>query len=238
MELDICELDNINMDTNTDNFDDNFTFDNNFNTTYEEMPENIFPTKVINKVINKVIKNVHFDENNLYSQKPTHQSIPKLNAKMVRPKMPTQTPKISYEDILSKMGMFVSNGKLHLLDKNTLTPEKQKELLDSQKKIQPQQTHYQQQTQYQPTTNDIPNQNNSYIYNKLFKDKFQQPENTVRRPRTLQEYKRMLIEDHLKRERIRQIKSTKLIMPTSNINISEGYYPGGLQNKLFNLSKR
>jgi len=225
MELDICELDN--MDMNMDNFDDTFTFDNNLNTRYEEMPENIFPTKVINKVI----KNVHFDENNLYSQKPTHQSIPKLNAKMVRPKMPTQTPKISYEDILSKMGMFVSNGKLHLLDKNTLTPEKQKELLDSQKKIQPQ-------THYQTTTDDIPNQNNSYIYNKLFKDKFQQPENTVRRPRTLQEYKRMLIEDHLKRERIRQIKSTKLIMPTSNINISEGYYPGGLHNKLFNLSKR
>jgi len=87
---------------------------------YEEIPENTFPKKVI--------KNVHFNNNlynddNSYNQKPTHQPIPRVNSKMVRPKMPNQPPKISYEDILSKMGMFVSDGKLHLVDRNTLTPE-------------------------------------------------------------------------------------------------------------------
>lgn len=216
MELNICELDNLN---NYDNL-------NQTNTNYEEIPENTFPTKVI--------KNVHFDDN-LYSQKPTHQSIPKVNAKMVRPKMPNKGPKISYEDILSKMGMFVSNGKLHLIDRNTLTPEKHKELIDSYRNKQNQvpQSQYQEK-EFINDTQNIPQ--NSYIYNKLFKDQIQ-PQNVVRKPRTLQEYKMMLIEDHLKRERIKQIKTTRLIMPTTNINISQGN-PRGLQNKLFNLSKR
>ncbi len=218
MELNICELDN----TNIDIFDD-YNIQNQTNTTYEEIPENTFPSKVI--------KNVRFDDNNLYNQKPTHQSIPKVNAKMVRPKMPNESPKISYEDILSKMGMFVSDGKLHLIDRNTLSPEKYKEL-SSEYKIK-------KQHQTPQSMEDAPNHNipqNSYIYNKLFKDKIQ-PQNIVRKPKTLQEYKRMLIEDHLKRERIKQIKSTRLIMPTSNINISSSN-SSNLQNKLFSLLKR
>jgi hypothetical protein len=77
---------------------------------------------------------------------------------------------------------------------------------------------------------------NSYIYNKLFKDQIQ-PQNIVQKPRTLEEYKKMLIKDYLNRERVKQIKSTKLIMPTSNINISVGNSTN-LQNKLFSLSKR
>ena len=183
------------------------------NNIYEEIPENTFPTKVI--------KNVHFDD----YQKPTHQPIPKVNAKMVRPKMPNQAPKISYEDILSKMGMFVSDGKLHLVDRNTLTPEKQKELMNYK--------------QYQEPLNQPINQNippNSYIYNKLFKDQIQ-PQTTVRKPKTIQEYKRMLVEDYLIREKNKQIKSTKLVMPTSNINISDGS-TRGLPNRLFSFSKK
>jgi hypothetical protein len=189
------------------------------NNMYEEIPENTFPTKVI--------KNVHFDD----KQRPIHQSIPRVNAKMVRPKMPNQAPKISYEDILSKMGMFVSDGKLHLVDRNTLSPEKQKELMD-----------YQRNKQYQePSIPSTPSNNqnipqNSYIYNKLFKDQIQhQP--TVRKPKTIQEYKRMLVEDYLIREKNKQIKSTKLIMPTSNINISDGN-SRGLQNRLFSFSNK
>ena len=228
MELNICELD-INSD-NFNNFDDLNDYDNiplQTNKSYEDIPENTFPTKVI--------KNVHFDDNNLYSQKPIHQTIPRVNAKMVRPKMSPQNPKISYEDILSKMGMFVSNGKLHLIDRSTLPPESYKELFETQK------TKQYPNPQYQEPINNMQNipQNipqNSYIYNKLFKDQIQ-PQNIVQKPRTLEEYKKMLIKDYLSRERVKQIKSTKLIMPTSNINISVGNSTN-LQNKLFSLSKR
>jgi hypothetical protein len=214
MELNIYELSN-----NPQNYNN---ISNQSNTNYEEIPENTFP--------NKIIKNVHFDDN-LYSQKPTHQTIPKINAKMVRPKMSSQGPKISYEDILSKMGMFVSNGKLHLIDRSTLPPKSYKELFETQK------TKQYPTPQYQEPVNNMQNiPQNSYIYNKLFKDQIQ-PQNIVQKPRTLEEYKKMLIKDYLNRERVKQIKSTKLIMPTSNINISVGNSTN-LQNKLFSLSKR
>jgi hypothetical protein len=47
----------------------------------------------------------------------------------------------------------------------------------------------------------------------------------------------MLVEDYLIREKNKQIKSTKLVMPTSNINISDGS-TRGLPNRLFSFSKR
>jgi len=256
MELDISELDNVElidndylendiMLDNTELLDNIEMLNDNFvqhdildeNQIYEEIPENEIPENAFLK--KKVVKNVHFNsdvKNNLQPQNPTHQSIPKVNAKMLRSKMPlSQGPKISYEDILSKMGMHVSNGKLHLIDRNSITPEKHKELLDAQKrKLQ------QNQNQEPKPINNIHNvQKNSYIYNKLFKDQLQ-PEVIVRKPKTLQEYKMMLIEDYIKRERIKQIKSRRLMMPTSNINISvknTENFPR-LQNRLFGLSKR
>lgn len=124
----------------------------------------------------------------------------------------TVKPKISYDDILSKMGMFVSNGELHLMEKDDYIK-------------------YQQQQQQQPQRMDPISQNphqNNYIYNKYFKD-VNQMQPTVRRPRTLQEYKRMLVEDYIQTQKIKQIKSTKLIMPTTNIHISPQKNP----NKLF-----
>jgi hypothetical protein len=142
--------------------------------------------------------------------------------------MPEQKPKISYEDILSKMGMLVSDGKLHLVDRNTLTPQQQ-QLLNSQSQ------QYQSQ-QYQPQSMDNTNiPKNSYIYNKYFKDEVK-PQNNVRKARSLHEYKMMLVDDYLEKQRIKQIKSTKLVMPTSNINMAAGN--SGNLNKLFGFSKR
>ena len=63
----------------------------------------------------------------------------------------------------------------------------------------------------------------------------QQPDN-IRRPMTKNDYKRMLLEYILQKERIKQIKSTKLMMPTSNINFASSN--SGNLNKLFNFPKR
>jgi hypothetical protein len=116
--------------------------------------------------------------------------------------------KISYEDILSKMNMFVSNGKLYLdADKNIGNPTNQNH-------------------------NHNPN-NNSYIYNKYFKNEtIEEP--TIRKPKTLQEYKLMLLKDYLQRQRIRQIKSTKLLIPTNNISMSNN----ANFDRLFHFPKR
>lgn len=243
------------MQLNISELDDNFTsfsseaYTNEYNNDqfgsqleYEKIPENTVPAPI--KVIKK---GVHFADNTVFSQKLTHQSIPKVNAKITRPQMPQQKPKISYEDILSKMGMFVSDGKLHLVDRNTLTPQKQQELLNVQKQYQPQQyqqqQHQQQQyqpqqyqpQQYQQSMDDTNIPKNSYIYNKYFKDEVQ-PQNNVRRPRSLHEYKMMLVDDYLEAQRIKQMKSTKLVMPTSNINIAAGHSAN--LNKLFSFPKR
>jgi hypothetical protein len=181
--------------------------------SFEQIPENTVPVKVIKK-------GVRFQE----TQKPIHQAFPHQNAKITRPMVVPQKPKISYEEILSKMGMFVSQGKLHLLDEN----QKQ---LQQLKQVQLEQQQVQQKPQYEVNPN-IPQ--NSYIYNKYFSD--QTPsQNNIRQPLTLLDYRNMLIQDALQKQRIKQIKSTKLLMPTSNINLASG---SSNLNKLFNFSKR
>lgn len=184
------------------------------NNSFEKIPENTIPIKVIKK-------GVHFNE----PIKPTHQSIPKVNAKMTRQHTPILKPQISYEDILSKMGMFVSDGKLHLVDKNSLLK------VDKSLPNQQQQNDQQQYNNQQQYTN-VPQ--NSYIYNKYFANQFEQP-NEIRKPKTLTEYKKMVIQDYIKRQNIKQIKSTKLVMPTSNINMAG--HSSNL-NKLFSFSQR
>ena len=220
MELNITELDNL--------LGDDYDYDYDYQqepiqSSFEKIPENNVPIKVVKK-------GVTFKD----QISPLHQALPRENSKFVRPKIPNPQPKISYEDILSKMNMFVSDGKLHLMDNNP----KGYQQINQRPPIQEQvfQQRQQQQRQQQQPSN-IPA--NSYIYNKYFKDDFK-PEPTVIKPKTLAEYKQLLILDLLEkqrqRQRIRQIKSTKLIMPTSNINFSGGQT--GNLDKLFNFPKR
>ena len=176
--------------------------------SFEDIPENNIKIKV-----NK--KGVQFKE----PIKPINQPIPRENAKMVRPKIQNKQPQISYEDIMAKMGMFVANGKLHLMDNNPQGYQQIKNI------------HQQHQQKQQPSNTNIPQ--NSYIYNKYFKEELQ-PQNEIRRPMTVHEYKRKVLENFMQRQRINQIKSRKLLIPTANINIS----PVNSANKLFYFSKR
>ena len=154
-------------------------------SSFEQIPENIVPIK--KKVTKSILKNPIQNQNQI--QKPIQIQIQK----------PIQKPKISYEDILSKMGMFVSDGKLHLVDRNSVS--------------------FQEEQNQEQVINQIPQ--NSYIHNKYFKNDLQ-PQNTITRPKTAQEYKKMIIENYIERLRIKQIKSRKLLMPTSNISMATG----------------
>jgi hypothetical protein len=193
--------------------------------SYEQIPENI-PVKVTKK--GSVSKNqVKLDDNN--DLKPMKQSIPKPYAKMVRPHVPEPKPQISYDDILSKMGMFVSNGQLHLLENQ---PKEIKQQIKQQtKQSKPLDQQYNQQSP--PVHID---QQNSYIYNKYFSNEMKDDASNIRVPKNMTEYKNMLVHDILQKQRIKQIKSTKLIMPSSNIN----YAPNKQHNlnKLFSFSSR
>ena len=164
-------------------------------------------------------------------QKPMNQSIPKAYAKMVRPRVPEQKPKISYDDILNKMGMFVSEGKLHLVD--NLNPDQLNQINQTKQLKQTKQTK---QIIYkeEPVQTNIPQ--NSYIYNKYFSnEKTEEP--SIRVPRNVYEYRDMLIHDIIQKQKIKQMKSTKLILPNSNMNFSAGNSPANL-NKLFSFSNR
>lgn len=201
MELNITELDHY------DNFDNTFVFNQDDNKlSFEEIPEN-------SEYIKGIKKGVSFEE----PFKPINQSVPKENARMIRPKTPNSRPQISYEDILSKMGMFVLDGKLHLLENKNQMQQNQQQYQNQQTKIQ----------------QNIPP--NNYIYNKYFKEEIQQVDN-IRKPMTKNEYKMMLLQDILQKERIKQIKSRRLIMPTSNINIASSNSAN--LNKLFNFPKK
>ena len=101
------------------------------------------------------------------------------------------------------MGMFVSDGKLHLVDKNSVSFKNDAEGTENK------------------VITNIPQ--NSYIHNKYFKNELQS-QNAIAPapPKTLQEYKKRVLENYIERLRIKQIKSKKLLMPTSNISMATG----------------
>jgi hypothetical protein len=204
MELHITEIDNL-------------------QTNYEQIPENM-PPKASAPKINVVKQNnkVRFvDQPNIPNQniKP-YMSGPK--AKMVRPTVPPIKPQISYDDILNKLGMFVANGKLHLLDGQQQMP-----LKSVSNRAEVPKPH---------VPNPNPNQN-TYIYNKYFQNnQYDQDQGIEQRPMTPLEYRDMLIKNIIQKHKIKQMKSTKLVMPNSNINFASG--PTSNLNKLFGFSQR
>jgi hypothetical protein len=181
---------------------------------YDQIPENK-PIKIIKKNATATVATTN--KNNVLGTKQPPKSILKKVAPEVK-------PKVSYDDILSKMGMFVANGQLHLSENVQPKQPIQKPI---QRKEQP--------PIQQPVNVNAPIQN-SYIYNKYFSNEMQNVETGPRVPKNLQEYKSMLIHDIVQKQKIKQIKSTKLIMPNSNINFSP--YSSKNLNKLFSFSNR
>jgi hypothetical protein len=216
MELKIEELD---PDLNGNYYNENM---------YDQIPENV-PVKVIKKNNTVQFTNINNSNNTNYTTKA-------VDKKMVRPHVPEPRPKISYDDILKKMGMFVANGQLHLVENQPKQIQEQirQQYINSKNSSNINKT---------PTPNPIPTPNptpidhqNSYIYNKYFSEEIRDNTQNVRVPKNLTDYRNMLIHDILQKQRIKQVKSTKLIMPTSNINIA----PKSTQNlnRLFSYSNR
>jgi hypothetical protein len=161
---------------------------------------------------------------------------------------------ISYDDILSSMNTVVVDGKLEFIknDEQPIIPPMKKvqfsnEIQQHQQQQQPPRQQHQQpppRQQHQQPPLD-PSLKNSYIYNKFFKD-YKDPniiEEQPKIPITREELKKQLIINcvnrYNERNRINQIKSTKLqfnvnsnnvIRPRkSNTNIT------GINNHLFNF---
>lgn len=182
------------MELNINELDDDTFLEEYLNEHAEDIPEN--------KIQNQKYKRVNiFKEEPI---KPMHQTIPKVYAKKVRLPIQNEKPKVSYDDILNKLGMFVANGELHL--KNNVVPE----------------------------VPQVKSEQNSYIYNKYFSKEVKN-EPTVRVPKNIYEYRDMLIQDIIQKQRIKQIKTTQLILPNTNIYSSKSNMN---LNSLFNFSNR
>jgi len=133
--------------------------------------------------------------------------------KNVKPKK----KKVSFDDILCNMNLVVNtNGTLQ-----HMTPNQEPNL------IQPNYNHLNH-LQVQKIEPIDPNVKHSYIYNKYFKDYHDANSNNgpeIRVPKTMEEYKRMLMEDRMKameqRKRLAEIKSKKLLF-TNHVSSQRG----------------
>ena len=200
MELNIEELSNM----NDFQVEENLTYEN---LTYENLIEE--------KEKEKPKPSVRFVEppRQVVSKQPVPRQLVK----------PVPRPTMSYDDILAKMGMYVDNGKLHLMNTQvTSQPHVKKEINQP-----PQQLSSALKSEMK----------NSYIYNKYFKHELKE-EPQIRRPRTKEEYKQMLISRILEIERIKRIKSKKLIMNTNNIHVNTQPTQMRDFNKLFQFSHK
>ena len=131
--------------------------------------------------------------------------------------------KVSFDDILSNMNLVVNKSGVLQFMQIVQEDEKQPQY-DQYQQPQYQQPQYQQQQYQQPiyvqkTQQEPldPSVKHSYIYNKYFKD-YQDAQPSapqVRVPKTMEEYRQMLLDDKIKQiqqqKKIAEIKSTKLL---------------------------
>jgi hypothetical protein len=151
----------------------------------------------------------------------------------------TKKKKVSFNDILNNMSLSVNKaGVLQFIapkekyDENIYEPLNQR---DNQRSHQNQNyynnnvnniNNFQQITKQNPIKDNAPIDpvvKHSAIYNKYFKDyqtRFVE-EPVIKVPKTMEEYKQLLLEDKLKKieqqKRISEIKSTKLIFTTNPV---------------------
>ena len=143
------------------------------------------------------------------------------------PKVETQAPKkkkVSYDDILNSLNLVVNkNGVLQYMSVNPNAGNQEQQPQYSQKQQYSQQP---QQTKVIKGKPLDPQVKNSAIFNKYFKDYKDpnaEPVQEVKVPQTMEEYRQMVLEERMRRiqerNRIAQIKSTKMLYESNNGNI-------------------
>jgi hypothetical protein len=143
---------------------------------------------------------------------------------------PQKRAKVSFDDILSNMNLVVNQqGVLQHM------------ALISQEPCQPHQPQYStQQNQYKDKELLPSSVKHSYIYNKYFKDINDQPEPVIRVPKTMREYKKMLLDDRIKaikhKLRIDQMKSKKMMFISSPETINNMRNIQSTKNTLRSMS--
>jgi hypothetical protein len=201
--FDISEFDDYNLNSSNNTF----SFDNIYQIN-EDTEYNNYNVEPENKDIKRVALNIQD-----IPRTKIQQTIPKKDAKILKPQVVKEESKLSYEDILNKMGMFVSNGKLHLKENNSNVNS----------------------TSNQYFNNDI---HYSYIHNKYFKDYYNPEEHQETDLQDPIEYRNYLIRQIIHNYKMKNhIKPKKIFIPGEHsFNISPNGYAD--LNKLFHFPKR
>ncbi len=137
-----------------------------------------------------------------------------------------QQPPMSYDDILDKIGVINNNGKIHM--KGNLN-QSQVNAINQSKNIK------QVQVQIDP---DLATKKSSYIYNKYFQKELREENPQEAKPKNIIELQNMMLKQIIERKKIQQIKSRKLMIPSTNIDISGSSKDINNINHLFNFSNR
>ena len=162
-------------------------------------------------------------------------------------------PLFTHDDILKKLNVIMQNGQIYKnnleTQNNTFINKKQPFLQTKQGQTEKWQVIKQSpetQQVFEKMNNSGQSNDNSYIYNKYFKNKSQQSQKTeiqILRPKNIQEYKKMLlqqaIEKHNKRVYLNNVKSKKLQFGIdTNPQIQKNQLNNGQsQNNIFGLKK-
>ena len=146
------------------------------------------------------------------------------------PAQPVKKKQISYDDILSSMSMRVGpNGKLQMYSQKLADINVQNQ--QEQRYLPPRNP---QQTQPQP-------QDQQRFLPPRFSQQPEEQQEQPRQPLTRKQYQQLVAQDIYRRQqaqqRLRQIKSTKLMFPNPNVNISTTPNQGANLNRLFRLRK-
>jgi len=179
-------------------------------------------------------QNIYYDTNINYDTNIEVNSEKYWENSQKQSNIQSKKKKVSFNDILSNMNIVVNKqGVLQFMQPS---PDLQDQIYSQQHQQPYSQQPYSQQPysqQYQQPYQEYVTQQvskkqgidpavkNSFLYNKYFKDykddTVVQPE--VRVPKTMDEYRQMLLDDRIKaieqKKRISQIKSTKLLFTTN-----------------------
>lgn len=159
----------------------------------------------------------HFDVNGYQSNNYWETANPKVEKKK----------KVSYDDILNSLNLVVNkNGVLQYMSVNPNGGNQEQPQYNKQQYSQQQYSQQPQQTKVIKGKPLDPQVKNSAIFNKYFKD-YKDPNaeqvQEVKVPQTMEEYRQMVLEERMRRiqerNRIAQIKSTKMLYESNNGNI-------------------
>lgn len=221
MELSFTEYDNLDKQNTTNN--DNI----HFKTYYDDLLQQNNVQQLVSKIDIEKTEPKSIFRNKIPLTKNTSNT-------------EKQKKRISYDDILSSMNTVVINGKLEFINKDKLNNIVENNNPDQNAPIKKRVTFNEQQKQQPMQQVD----KNSYIYNKFFKD-YKDPnqdqyQNEIpQKPLTKKELINQIIINRIKaineRNRISQIKSTKLLFNNNNrhdivINSTQNRQP---LNRLF-----